>query len=183
MISTFASGTQAATVTTEHFLSSPNAQGSYQLKVDLNAMLANDVVELRVYAMGITGGASRLFGIWTYYGVRPTNEKFALVPEAPLLNDLTDTNALRFSLTQSFGTSRSFPWAVMKDEALGGDETVDGTVTTRQSLRLANSANGGKLAGAATATVTIQDLADTKARITATVDADGNRTAVTRDLT
>jgi hypothetical protein len=63
------------------------------------------------------------------------------------------------------------------------DNAVDGTVTVRESLRLANSANGAKLSGAATATVVIRDLADTKDRVTASVDASGNRTAVTRDLT
>jgi hypothetical protein len=60
---------------------------------------------------------------------------------------------------------------------------IEGTVTLQQSLRLANSANGGKLSGAATATVAIRDLADTKDRVVATVDASGNRTAVSRDLT
>jgi hypothetical protein len=63
------------------------------------------------------------------------------------------------------------------------DEAVDGATTFRESTRLANSANGAKLSGAATTTVTVRDLADSKARITATVDSDGNRTAVTRDLT
>lgn len=63
------------------------------------------------------------------------------------------------------------------------DEAVDGAVTARQSLRLANSANGGKLSGAATTNVLIRDLADTKNRVDATVDSSGNRTAVTRDLT
>jgi hypothetical protein len=62
------------------------------------------------------------------------------------------------------------------------DEAVDGTVTARESVRLANSANGGKLSGAATTSVKIRDLADTKDRVTATVDASGNRTAVTRNL-
>lgn len=59
---------------------------------------------------------------------------------------------------------------------------VEGTVTVVQSLRLQNAASGAKLSGAATATVAIRDLDDTKDRITATVDANGNRTAVTRDL-
>src|SRR3990167_4655498 len=63
------------------------------------------------------------------------------------------------------------------------DEAYDGVVTLRQSIRLANSANGAKLSGAATTNVLIRDLADTKVRMDATVDADGNRTAVTRDLT
>lgn len=71
------------------------------------------------------------------------------------------------------------------DEIVDGvwDEAVDGAVTARQSLRLANSANGGKLSGAATTNVLIRDLADSKDRVNATVDASGNRTAVTRDLT
>lgn len=63
------------------------------------------------------------------------------------------------------------------------DEVVDGSVTARQSLRLANSAGGGILAGAATTSVTIRDLGDTKNRVAATVDANGNRSAVTLDLT
>lgn len=63
------------------------------------------------------------------------------------------------------------------------DEVMEGTTTARQSMRLANSANGAKLSGAATTTVAIRDLADSKDRVTATVTADGDRTAVTLDLT
>lgn len=59
---------------------------------------------------------------------------------------------------------------------------IEGAVTLQQSLRLANAANGGKLSGAATTTVLIRDLGDTKDRVDATVDADGNRSAVTLDL-
>lgn len=63
------------------------------------------------------------------------------------------------------------------------DEAVDGTVTARQSMRLHNSALAGKASGLETTSVAFRDLADTKDRITATVTADGNRTAVTTDLT
>lgn len=63
------------------------------------------------------------------------------------------------------------------------DEAVDGTVTARQSMRLQNSALAGKASGLDTTSVAFRDLADTKDRITATVTADGNRTAVTTDLT
>lgn len=64
------------------------------------------------------------------------------------------------------------------------DEQVDGTTTFRQSTRLANSVLGGKASGLGTTEVTFRDLADTKDRLVATVDGvDGNRTAVTRDLT
>lgn len=60
---------------------------------------------------------------------------------------------------------------------------VEGSVTVQQSLRLANSALGGKASGLATTTATFRDIGDTKDRIVATVDADGNRSVVTRDLT
>lgn len=63
------------------------------------------------------------------------------------------------------------------------DEVVDGVTTFRESTRLHNSAMGGKASGLETATAVYRDLADTKDRVTATVDADGNRTAVVRDLT
>ena len=63
------------------------------------------------------------------------------------------------------------------------DEVVEGSYTLRQYLRGYASALLGELAGAATVTVTVRDTADTKDRITATVDADGNRSAVTLDLT
>jgi hypothetical protein len=63
------------------------------------------------------------------------------------------------------------------------DEVVEGSTTFRQMLRGYASALLAILAGAATSTVTVRDLANTKDRITATVDADGNRTAVVLDLT
>jgi hypothetical protein len=62
------------------------------------------------------------------------------------------------------------------------DEVMEGTTTARQSVRLANSANASKLSGAATTTVTVRDIGDTKNRIVATVDADGNRSAITLDV-
>jgi hypothetical protein len=61
---------------------------------------------------------------------------------------------------------------------------VETGLTPRQALRLMVAALAGKLSGAATTTVVIRNaVADSKDRITATVDADGNRSAVTLDLT
>lgn len=60
---------------------------------------------------------------------------------------------------------------------------VDGAVTAQESLRLANSANGGIVAGATTSNLTINNLANTATRVNATVDGVGNRTAVTLNLT
>lgn len=61
--------------------------------------------------------------------------------------------------------------------------TVEGSITVVQALRLQLAALAGKLSGAATTTVSIRDTGDTKNRIVATVDADGNRSAVTLDGT
>lgn len=60
---------------------------------------------------------------------------------------------------------------------------VETSFTLRQALRLILSSAAGELAGAASSSITIRDINDTKARITATVDADGNRTALTYDAT
>lgn len=54
-------------------------------------------------------------------------------------------------------------------------------VTFRSALRIMLSALAAKLSGAPTTTIAIRDVNDTKNRIVATVDANGNRTAVTLD--
>lgn len=58
---------------------------------------------------------------------------------------------------------------------------VEGSYTALHYMRLMASALLAKLSGGGTATNTFRDTGDTKNRITATVDADGNRTAVTLD--
>ncbi|NVM22105.1 MAG: hypothetical protein HWN68_10045 [Desulfobacterales bacterium] len=64
------------------------------------------------------------------------------------------------------------------------DEVIEGTVTFRQSMRLLLSVMTGKSSGGGTATITFRDIADTKDRLSVTVDSSGNRTAVgTRDGT
>jgi hypothetical protein len=59
---------------------------------------------------------------------------------------------------------------------------VESGLTVREHLRISQAAAAGKLSGAATSTVNIRDKADSKNRISATVDADGNRSAVTLDV-
>jgi hypothetical protein len=62
----------------------------------------------------------------------------------------------------------------------GGD--IDG-FTLEETLKLCLAALAGKLDGAATTTITIRSADDSANRIVATVDADGNRSAVTLDAT
>lgn len=63
------------------------------------------------------------------------------------------------------------------------DEVVEGAVTFRQMVRGFAAALMAKCNGLASTTASFRDLADTKDRIVATVDADGNRTEITLDLT
>lgn len=65
------------------------------------------------------------------------------------------------------------------DEIL--DEVVEGSITLRQAIRIMLARLVNKASGGATTTVTFRDVADTKPRVTMTVDADGNRSAVTLD--
>lgn len=110
-VSAYASGTQTATVTTEHFLSSPNVAGTYTLHVDTVNMVAGDVVELRIYQMVLTSGTARVAYYAQYAGAQLADDVIKI--SVPVSNELTDTNALRFSLKQTYGTSRDFPWKVL----------------------------------------------------------------------
>lgn len=61
------------------------------------------------------------------------------------------------------------------------DEVVEGSYTMRQFLRLYAAALLGKASGLETTNAKYRDTGDSKDRIDATVDPDGNRTAVTLD--
>lgn len=70
------------------------------------------------------------------------------------------------------------------DAHLDRADAIETGLTPRQAMRLGAAADAGEVAGAATTTVEISNaVANDKVRITATVDSDGNRTAVTTDLT
>jgi hypothetical protein len=64
-----------------------------------------------------------------------------------------------------------------------GTYVVEGTYTVEQLLRLMSAALGGKASGLNGTNPLYRNLGDTKNRISATADADGNRSAVTLDLT
>lgn len=69
--------------------------------------------------------------------------------------------------------SASNPWT----------EVIESGFTAAEILRLIAAAVGGKSSGHETNAPKYRDLADTKDRIDATTDADGNRLTVDRDLT
>lgn len=61
------------------------------------------------------------------------------------------------------------------------DETYEGTTTFRQFLRVAAAALFGKSTGFGTGSVKYRDEADSKDRVSASVDTSGNRGSVTLD--
>ena len=99
-----------------------------------------------------------------------------LSPQA-LASAVWDAVAADSNATGSMGEkvndagSASNPWT----------EVIEGNYTASELLRIMAAALAGELSGAATSTITITGIDGTTHRIVATVDADGNRTAVTLD--
>lgn len=112
VVTAYASGTQTTVVGTEHFLSSPNVPGIFVFHIDLAPMLAGDVVELRVYQIVLTGGTTKPVFFQSYQGVQSPDDLIKLSDQ--IANELTDTNSLRFSIKQTFGSTRNFPWKLLK---------------------------------------------------------------------
>lgn len=105
-------GTQTAVITTEHTLLDIAVAGSFVFEVDKINLAAGDVVELRVYAIILTGGTRRVAYFELYEGAQPADDMIAI--SVPISNELTDAGALRFTLKQTAGTGRNFPWKVLK---------------------------------------------------------------------
>lgn len=110
-VTSYAHGTQSATIGGEDFLSSPNVAGTFTLHVDAVNMAAGDTLELRVYQIVLTGGTARVAYYARWDGAQPVDDRIKI--SVPISNELTDTNSLRFSLSQMRGTQRSFPWKVL----------------------------------------------------------------------
>lgn len=90
--------------------------------------------------------------------------------------------ALRYALGHLAGESS--PFTALSPQSLA--ESVMGAIvesglSVREALQVIAAATAGKVSGAETTTIVFRDTADTKDRITATVDASGNRTAIVLD--
>lgn len=92
----------------------------------------------------------------------------------------TDLDAVLVDTAGLNGDSSNDIADALLDRANG----IETGMTLRQALRVIAAAAAGKLSGAATTTVTIRNAeVDDTDRIVATVDENGNRSAVTLDLT
>lgn len=108
-----ASGTQTATIGTEHTLADVAIAGTFQLVVRMNNLIAGDAVEIRIKTKVLTGQTNPEGDIYMIYSgvqaVDDINKRFIPIP-----NDLTDAASVRFTLKQILGTGRSFDWKVLK---------------------------------------------------------------------
>lgn len=100
------SGTQSATVTTEHTLATITDAGTYILVVDCNALDDGDELELRAKVKTLSGGTTRLAYTATY--IHAQEELVKISVPIPCLHELV------FTLEQAAGTGRSFPWEVVE---------------------------------------------------------------------
>lgn len=102
-----ASGTQAATVGTEITLQTDTTVGTYYYEVDLSAMAAGDIVELRIYTMTLAAGTLRQ--VWkSSFGPGLPVCQIAAAPSQP------SNQSIRVTLKQTAGTARSFPWKLLR---------------------------------------------------------------------
>lgn len=101
-ISSVASGTQTATVNTEHTLNSPAGPGTYVLVVDTTNMANGDTLELRCKVKAKSAGSAILYVMGSYANAQAEPLKMSIPCPA------VDGGA--FSLKQVAGTGRAFDW-------------------------------------------------------------------------
>ena len=100
-----ATGSQTAVISTEHVLDSPTTVGTYVLSVDTVNVALGDLVELRCYDM-VDGTHYRQLWKGTYQHPQANVGK-ASPP-------LAVTTQAKFTLKQTAGTGRVFPWSVRR---------------------------------------------------------------------
>jgi hypothetical protein len=98
------SGSQTATISTEHTLATPTTIATYEFSVDTKNMVGGDLLELRCYDM-IDG--SNYAQIWKGTCQHAQINAKVSPPKAV-------TTQAKFTLKQTAGTGRVFPWSVRR---------------------------------------------------------------------
>lgn len=110
------SGTQSGThsfTSVEHLVGGGvNVAGTFTMHVDGVNLASGDVVEFRCYQMVLTSGTPRVAYFASYTGAQPTDDVIKI--SVPMSNELTDTYALMFTIKQTVGTARAYPFKVLK---------------------------------------------------------------------
>jgi hypothetical protein len=100
-----ASGTQSATISTEHTLATDTTNKTYVLAVDTNAMVNGDVLELRLYTKVLSGSTERLAYTATYAHAQTIPNIYSVPVPA--------NRSLKATLKQTAGTGRSYDWVLL----------------------------------------------------------------------
>jgi hypothetical protein len=101
-----ASGTQTATLDTEHTLTTITDAGVYVLKVDTANLANGETLRLRIYTKCLSDGTERLAYEAIYKHAQGVPMKYS-VPVA-------ENISFRATLLQSGGTGRNYPWAILQ---------------------------------------------------------------------
>lgn len=108
-ISEHATGSQTAVISTEHTLNGTTPEttdGIYQLFIDVAAMIAGDVTEIRIKEKARTGDTQRQILVATLSGAQ--SDPLWVSPSMILMNGWDMT------LKQTAGTGRAYPWSIRK---------------------------------------------------------------------
>lgn len=100
----YGNGTLTSTVGTEQTLEDITSAGYYMSTVDLTNMAAGDVVLLKLYKKVLSGGSLVLVDQSTFNGVQAAPCALSLTYES--------LYEIKFTLYQTAGSSRTFPWTV-----------------------------------------------------------------------
>jgi hypothetical protein len=104
MATSNSNGSQTAVISTEHTLATITTSGSFVLGIDTNAMVLGDKLTLRVKAKVRSIGTTRLAYTANYAHVQGEQVKFSI--------PVPSTNEVVFTLLQTAGTGRAFPWEI-----------------------------------------------------------------------
>lgn len=111
MTVTYDNGSQTCTLDTPHQIpgTAISADGTYQLWLDCNAMALGDVLIVREYTKVRSTGTTRLLRSSRFAHVQAEPNKY-FIP-------LPSTNETYWTIEQTDGTGRAFPWEIVQLDA------------------------------------------------------------------
>lgn len=101
------SGSQTATLDTEHTLATITTAGTFCLAVDLANMVGGsspDITRVKLYGKARSSDTERLIKTWSFWGVQ--SEVLWISPA------FMSPHHMKWTLEQTDGTGRAYPWAV-----------------------------------------------------------------------
>ena len=104
------SGSQTATLTTEHTLATVTTAEALQLAVDMDNLAAGERLTLRIYGKARSADTERLLFSADFDG---SNLNYPLAMSPVFLSP----HHFKATLEQNGGTGRAFPWAIYESGA------------------------------------------------------------------